>query len=237
WRWRQQTRLFRLCRGIWLPAADRARQGIDRRNQLVAALVSLSGLLGAHLPDDGGDADVAGDDLRQIRQRRLHLPQHHVDLDVRRLDVAVDDVVGVRPAQSFRALSDDGNDLRWLEGGLPEHGIERAAVEVLHDDVRIDGVLVAAHDLVDLDDRRVGNPREDLRLAAEALHVAGIAVREDLDCDVAVQRGIERAIDRTHSPRTEHDRVLVAAERWRRRRLGHQTLIAEGAPASGFRTM
>ena len=173
-----------------------------------------------------GDSEV--EDLHLARRR------HH---DVRRLDVAVDDVIGVRPAQSFRALSDDGNDLRWLEGGLPEHGIERAAVEVLHDDVRIDGVLVAAHDLVDLDDRRVGNPREDLRLAAEALHVAGIAVREDLDCDVAVQRRIERAIDRTHSPRTEHDRVLVAAERWRRRRLGHQTLIAEGAPASGFRTM
>ena len=198
-------------------------------------------LLRAHVVR-GPEDRLAGEILLRVAQlgnpevEDLHLARrrHH---DVRRLDVAVDDVVGVRPAQSFRALSDDGNDLRWLEGGLPEHGIERAAVEVLHDDVRIDGVLVAAHDLVDLDDRRVGNPREDLRLAAEALHVAGIAVREDLDCDVAVQRGIERAIDRTHSPRTEHDRVLVAAERWRRRRLGHQTLIAEGAPASGFRTM
>ena len=76
--------------------------------------------------------------------------------------------------------------------------LQRLALDVLEDDVRA-AVLLAGVDHAD--DVRVGELGDGARLAAEALELVG--VRRDLavhqlDRDLALERRVERAVDRRH---------------------------------------
>ncbi|GEM_PF-3725173 len=57
--------------------------------------------------------------------------------------------------------------------------------------------------------------REDLRLALESRQTSGISSegrRHDLDGDLAIQFGITRAVDLSHSARAEWGKHLIDAE-------------------------
>ena len=62
---------------------------------------------------------------------------------------------------------------------------------------------------------RVIERREDLRLATkacESIRISGHRRVEHLDCDVAVQGGITRAIDLTHPSGSEEAQNVIVSE-------------------------
>ncbi len=71
-------------------------------------------------------------------------------------------------------------------------------------------------EIVDLDDARVVEPCGGTRLLEETLHeevVLGERIGEELQCDVALQGDVTRAIDAAHSAPPELLQDLVAPER------------------------
>src|SRR5688572_892600 len=85
----------------------------------------------------------------------------------------------------------------------PEPVLERLSLDVLEHDV---GVVVVLTEVDDRDDVRVAEARDRTRLAAEALELVGVrrdlAVQQ-LDCDPALERLVERAVDRRHPARAD----------------------------------
>lgn len=112
----------------------------------------------------------------EIGDLDLHLPIHE---EIRRLDVAVDDLVAVEVAEAFEHLPrDPGEEVLGERAGLaPEEAIERAAVHVLHDEADVAAGLL--EDAVAADDvRRVG-AAEDVHLAEDLAADGGVAVGLD----------------------------------------------------------
>jgi putative protein-disulfide isomerase len=132
--------------------------------------------------------------------------------DVLWLDVAVDDLVAVGAADRAGDLDRVGDRLVDRQ---PPHAadalLERLTLDVLEDDV---GPVLVLAGVDHADDVRVREAGDRARLAAEALELVGVrrdlAVHE-LDRHRALQREIERPVDRGHSARPDAGVQPVAA--------------------------
>ena len=127
-----------------------------------------------------------------------------VDDDVVRLDVAVDDAVAVRVAQRGEDLARVGDGHRHrAEPARADQLLERAPLDVLHDDV-VGAVGLAA--VEDRDDVRVREAGRVRRLAAEALDellVVRVARVEHLDGDPASELLVFGEVDVGHAAAAE----------------------------------
>lgn len=136
-------------------------------------------LVGAGEPRRVGEAGDA-----EVGEERVQLAAGLAEQHVGRLEVAVDDAVGVAGGERV-------GDLRGQQAGgdrgersvLPQVAVEVGAVDQVHDE----GEQVALHDEVaDPDDVRVGEAEQDGTLAQEAHHDVRVArqlLLEDLDGD------------------------------------------------------
>ena len=89
-----------------------------------------------------------------------------VEQQVRRLHVSVDDALRMRSVECLSRLGEPGERLRRGDPPLAETVVDRAALEVLHDDVRLPAVLA---DVEDGDHVRCSRePRGGERLPPEA---------------------------------------------------------------------
>ena len=160
---------------------DRAEQrpGADDRQRLRRALVDRR-LRRAH----GGDAEV--DHLR---------PAVVGDDDVARLEVAVDDAVGVGRAERVGERHGEVEQRADRQAGLGDHRVERAAADELHHQ---QPPAVGVLDAVQADDVRVVERGEGARLALQPrqrLGGGGDAVGEELHRDVAAELRVAGAPD------------------------------------------
>ena len=138
---------------------------------------------------------------------------------VRRLDVAVDDLLVVDVLQGLAAVA---GELDAVADGQPriavalEHGAEVEALDELHDDV---GALLVAGVVEDLDQARMAQARQQARLDLEARGVAD--VEQALDRDLAALLAVQRAVDGAHRAAGDRrDDLVAAVERLPRDRLG-----------------
>ena len=136
------------------------------------------------------EEEVAGLDVAVYETGRVRVLESGADLDAE-----VDDACGVEPLLEVELVR------------------ERAAVHVLHDDVRVAVVLAR---VVDLDDVGVGESRREARLADEAVAedgVIGQVAGEHLDRHRPVELVVPRKVDDGHAPAAEHvgDAVAPAA--------------------------
>ncbi len=114
----------------------------------------------------------------------MHLAVLLGEQDVGRLQVAVDDAVGVAGGERVGDLGGEerGGD-RGERSALPDVPVQVGALDEVHDegeDVALDDQVAGAHDV------RVGEPEEHGPLAQEAHHdvrVVGQLLLEDLDRD------------------------------------------------------
>ena len=119
-----------------------------------------------------------------------------VEQDVRWLEVGVDDALRMGERESVRDLDGDAHGVAGLERTHAlDATFERSAREVLHHDVR---KVVHLADVEDGDDVRVGELGKRARFLHE--HAAQVAVSggrgvEDLDGDLALERGVLRQVD------------------------------------------
>ena len=136
-------------------------------------------------------------ELRDAEVEHLRLPAAR-DEDVRRLDVAVHDALGVRGIERVGDLDRDVE--RAIEGQRPARDLflERAAVEQLHHHVLLAVVLA---DVVQRADVRMVQRRGDARLATEPverLAARGQLRRQELQRDVPPEPHVFGAVDDAH---------------------------------------
>jgi hypothetical protein len=173
--------------------------------------------------------------LGHAEVEELHLPVHGHE-DVRRGDVAVDDVEGravgaaalVGVVEPGADVADDADGELQGEGPLPlGEGLHQGAgvlpVEQLHGEEELT-VLLA--DVVDLDDVGVAQGRRDARLVEEHrdhLGAGGEARQDPLDHDVLLEAlraaGLGQ-VDLRHPPHGHAPQDLVASQALRRRSEG-----------------
>ena len=177
-------------------------------------------LLGRHVvrrPHDGADARqflLAGALLADPRDAEVENLDDAVgvDLDVRRLHVAMDDAGAVRVGQAAAHVLDDAQLPGDGQTRTALHdGPERLARHVLHHDVR--RVVVLA-DLEHRHDVGVAQAPGRARLAGEALAQlrAVEAVAQQLDGDEAVDRGIAPEVYDGHAALAEQPDDFVGTD-------------------------
>ena len=124
------------------------------------------------------------------------------NLDVGRLQIAVDDALFVRGFERVGDLPGNRKGLRHRQGPTRDDRGELVALNQLHDERRGPGSARRALDPIDL--RNVGMVQGGQRLglackARDALGIAGHGLGKRLDGDVPVQLRIARAIHLTHA--------------------------------------
>ena len=184
----------------------------------IAAPDTCSGDMYAGVPRMA-PAEVAETGRRFARELGgLHLRQSEIEhlhgavlahLDVRGLQIAMDDALFVRGFEGFGDLP--RNEQRLVDGNGPTRDAigQRRAVDELHDER---GRAVAPLQAMDVRDVRVIEGREDPRLALEARQAFGVTghdIRQDLDRDVALQIRVVCAIHLAHSAGPEKGDNLV----------------------------
>ena len=112
------------------------------------------------------------------------------------------DAVLVRSVERSRRLSKPGEHaLGRLGPVLPQYVVERAAAQILHDDVGTPFVLA---DVVDHHGVRLpGEPRRRERFSREPRPdrlVLGVRLGKDLDRHGTAENGVRRAVDLAHAP-------------------------------------
>jgi hypothetical protein len=144
------------------------------------------------------------------------------DHHVARLQVAVDQPLGVdrpQPLGDFLAVPDDVVERART---LPDDLAQRAALEVLHHEEQVPVVL---HDVEHRRDVGVVDPARDLDLAQEPPArglVRGEPRRERLDRDRAVEVAVLRPIHLPHAARADELLDVVVADA----HSGEQSLLA-----------
>ena len=131
------------------------------------------------------------------------------------LAVAVDDTLGMRGVEGAAGLLEPNEDLqRLLRTSFAQHVVERAAAQVLHDDVR---PLVVLADIED--GHGVGLARQARRgkgLARESLAdslVQRVAVGQDLDRNGTAEHGVGRPVDVAHAAAADLLRTAIAGRK------------------------
>ena len=124
--------------------------------------------------------------------------------DVLRLEIAVDDAAHVRGAERARDLADDAERVLDAERAAAHAGVERLAVEHLHDEVGA-AVGVGA-EVEDLHDAGVGDRGRGARLVEEAgddVGAARVLRVEHLDRDPAWQQQVRAEPHFAHAAGTD----------------------------------
>ncbi len=151
-------------------------------------------------------------DLRDPEVRH-HRPALHVEHDIGRLDVAVNDAAAVRVAECRAHLLHDGLHHRDRErADFADDAVERPALDELHHEVqRLPGFL----DRVDRDDVRVAQRSRRARLTLEALGHSFAAEQvgaHHLDGDLTIERDVVGEVHRRHPALAEQPHHLEFAK-------------------------
>ena len=134
------------------------------------------------------------------------------DLDVRRLQVAMDDPFAMRLADRFRNLFREVQELEKLQRSASDTLGERWAFGEFQDQVPL---IVDAQQIVNGSDVGVIQAREKLGLAlkaAERRAIGGEISRQNLDGDFALEVGIFRTVNTSHAPAAEQIQDFVWAD-------------------------
>ena len=122
-----------------------------------------------------------------------------VQQEVRRLDVPMDDALGVRGVEAGCGLPEPLDRATWSDRLGASPIVDGAPVQILHDDERLAVMLTDVEDRDDVRMRR--ESRRGARLAREPgahIGVAGVALGEHLDGDGSAQEAVGRAVDVSH---------------------------------------
>ena len=162
-------------------------------------LVTLAGRVGLRRSGHGlGQAEV--ENLRSALGEE----------DVRGLDVAVEDALGVGGVEGINECERDVDDGRDIQRSARQPLLERLALEQLHRDERW---LCA--DVVNRADIRMIQRRGRAALALEPLDGLGIgleSIGQCLDCDDAVEPCVLGSIDLAHPARSERGHHRIRAK-------------------------
>jgi hypothetical protein len=201
-----------LCRADERPAAGQhlVEHGAERKDVGSRVDGAPFGLFGGHIGRGSHDqpgprpqrrhrlfSGRALDELREaeVEDLRAAVARDH---DVGRLDVAMDDAVGMRRGERGGHLRAVLERCRHWQRALGDDPIERRAFNQLHRDERRAGVLV---DVVDRDDVRVVEGGGRARLLHEPPVAIGVGCRlrrQHLDGDRPAEARIDRAVHDTH---------------------------------------
>lgn len=133
------------------------------------------------------------------------------DHDVLRLNVPVDDAMGVRVLQCLADLRGVVQRLDGAEYTMLRHALlERLAFDKLHDDILR---LPAVADIVDRDDIRLREHGDSVRLRLKAIFQLSVRrhfIAQDLDGDIAVQLVAHGLVDDRHTAAADDLQDLVA---------------------------
>src|SRR5262249_15657423 len=152
--------------------------------------------------------ELAAEDLADAEVEDLRLQSaggRLVQVDVRRLEIAMQDPVRVRRREAARERDDDGE--RLVDAELPlarEQRAERLPLQQLHQEEQ--PAVVALPEVEHLDDRRVTHAIARARLLEEALQALGVAGEravQDLDRHRAIDQLVARAPDAARASTTE----------------------------------
>ena len=133
------------------------------------------------------------------------------DHDVLRLNIPVDDAVGMRVLQRLADLCGVVQRLRGTEHAVICHALlERLTLDELHDDIfRLAGVA----DIVDRDDIRLREHGDCVRLCLKAVFQLGIRrhlIAQDLDGNIAMQLMAHGLVDDRHTAAADDFQDLIA---------------------------
>ncbi len=182
------------------------RRHVDRRphQRADARLHRLRQIAGVH---DLRDAEVEQLDVRPPRRRRQQL-------DVVRLEIAVNDPLVVGGAERAADLIGDLGDLGRRDGAARDALVHRLAAEELHDEV---GLPVGGlTEVEDLDDVLVPDGVDGARLVEEAGDDLGLPRQrhvQQLDRDLAPDDRVLGLIDHAHAPLAQLAGDPVVADR------------------------
>ena len=156
-------------------------------------------VLGTRLVDRSGQAVAVrgGRELGQAEIEHLHLSAPGEE-DVGRLDVAVEDALGMRRVEGIGHLHADVEQRAEVDGATGEAQVEWLAVEQLHGEIALAVLLVEAVDGADVG---VVQGRRRASLAPEPFDgfgARGASGREYLDGHLAAELEVLRPIDHTH---------------------------------------
>ena len=156
---------------------------------------------------------------RGRREHRLRQAEvEHLDsavgpqLDVRGLQVAVDDSLLVRGFERLGDLTADGDRLVQRDRALRDAVGERGAFDELEDER---GAAVALFHTIDGCDVRMVQRGKQLRFAREpreAIVIGGHRGGQQLERDITLQPRIASAVDLAHPPAAEHRDDLVRSD-------------------------
>jgi hypothetical protein len=161
--------------------------------------------MGVHrkLGQELGDAEVEDDDAAVAREE-----------EVVRLEIAVDDALGVGGGEGVEELAGDGDGVGRLEPAESgQQGRERLAGEELHDDRR--PAVGEAGQVEDAHDALVADPVDHAGLGEEALDqvgAVGAVAREHLDGDAAADGRVDAQVDAAHAAGAEERGDPVGAD-------------------------
>jgi hypothetical protein len=149
--------------------------------------------------------------LRQSEVDDLGVPAP-VDEDVPGLQVAMQDLASVQSSERLADLRADAQDLVQRYRAAPQFLAEVLALDDLHG---VEDDVAFAPDIVDVSQMRVADRRGRPGLALEAPQSIGVLSelgRQDLECHVAVQARVARAVNLGHAALAEQagDLVVVA---------------------------
>src|SRR5262249_50667130 len=137
-----------------------------------------------------------------------------LEVDVARLEVAVDDARGVRGDEALEDVVDDRADLAEREALLAFQPVREPLALELREDEQLRAGRGRAH-LDELADVRALDRRRDLRLALEALDEIGLhrgAREQHLDRDLARIRLPLRSPHLAHAAAAEEARHAIACK-------------------------
>ena len=164
-------------------------------------------------------AGALGEDLAEPEVEYFHVTVG-CEHEVRRRDVPMQDAALMRDLQALERLNRDVEALRDREAPPVHDLVQALAFEVFEDEIegsRRDPHVarVRRREVVDRDHVRMVQSRDGTRFVHETpahLRVTLEGGREDLDGDLAAQRGIRREVDLSHPTAAEQAENLVPAD-------------------------